>query len=289
MSRWDGKTIGSLIGYKIFLFLIKTFGVGFAYLVLQVVAYYYFFFSTRNRNTLVDFYTTALKYKRKDALRLTRKNFYRFGQTLIDRSAFLVNKGHKYTYSFDHEDYLIDMKNKGKGGILLSAHLGNWETAGNLLRKRISSKINVVMIDAEVEKIKTFLNNNTGGSLFNIIPIKNDLSHIIKINNAISKNEFIAIHADRYLEGAKSVELDFLGKKAKFPLGPFIIASKFSAPVTFVYAIKKTTYHYALSATRPITGKLSPEEIAKEYVVELERKLKLNPEQWFNYYDFYQS
>ena len=112
MSRWDGKTIGSLIGYKIFLFLIKTFGVAFSYLVLHVVAYYYFFFSTRNRDTLVEFYTTALKYIRKDALRLTRNNFYRFGQTLIDRSAFLVDKGDRFTYSFDHEDYLIDMKNE---------------------------------------------------------------------------------------------------------------------------------------------------------------------------------
>ena len=32
----------------------------------------------------------------------------------------------------EHEDYLINLKNNGKGGILLSAHVGNWETAGNL-------------------------------------------------------------------------------------------------------------------------------------------------------------
>jgi predicted LPLAT superfamily acyltransferase len=288
MSRWDGKTKGSLIGYKIFLFLIKTFGVTLAYLVLHLVACYYFIFSRQNRNLLINFYRGGLKYTRKEALRLSRKNFYKFGQTLIDRCAFLVNKGDQYTYTFEHESYLIDMKNEGKGGILMSAHLGNWETAGNLLRKRISSKINVVMFDAEVEKIKNFLNKTTGGSLFNIIPIKNDLSHVINIHNALSNNEFIAIHADRYLEGAKFIELSFLGKTAKFPLGPFIIASKFNAPVSFVYAIKDSNFHYALSATKPITDKLSPEEIAKKYIEELEKKVKLNPEQWFNYYDFYQ-
>ena len=57
--------------------------------------------------------------------------------------------------------------------------------------------------------------------------------------------------------------MDFLGKKAKFPYGPFLIASKFSAPVTFVYAVKEKKFHYALSATKPIIDKLQPEEIAK--------------------------
>ena len=288
MSQWDGRSRGTLIGYKIFLFSIKTFGIGFAYIILHFVAYYYYYFSKPNKIALVNFYTGALNYTRKEALKITKKNFYKFGQTLIDRFAFLVNKGDKYTYTFENENYLIDIRNSGKGGILLSAHLGNWETAGNLLRKRISSKINVVMLDAEVEKIKTFITNNTGGSLFNIIPIKDDLSHVIKINNALSNNEFVAIHADRYLPGAKYIEMDFLGKKAKFPLGPFIVASKFNAPVTFVYAIKETIYHYALSSTKPITQKFTPEEMAKEYIFELEKKVRLNPEQWFNYYDFYQ-
>jgi predicted LPLAT superfamily acyltransferase len=289
MSQWDGKSKGTLIGYKIFLFSIKTFGVQFAYLILKIVSIYYYFFSKVHRNNLIDFYTKALNYNRKDAARLAKKNFYKFGQTLIDRSAFLVGKGDKYTYSFDHEDYLIEIKNNGKGGILLSAHLGNWETAGNLLRNRISSKINVVMLDAEVEKIKQYLTNSTGGSLFNIIPIKDDLSHVIKINNALSNNEFIVIHADRYMEGAKHIEIDFFNRKAKFPMGPFIIASKFNAPVTFVYAIKETNFHYSLSATKPLNTKLSIEEIAKKYIEELEKKVTQYPEQWFNYFDFYKQ
>ena len=45
MSRWDGKTKGSLTGYKIFLFFIKTLGLGFAYGLLRVVTYYYYLFA----------------------------------------------------------------------------------------------------------------------------------------------------------------------------------------------------------------------------------------------------
>lgn len=289
MSQWDGKSKGTVLGYKIFLFFIKAFGIGSAYFILHFVSFYYYLFAKKNKKPIVNFYKQGLNYSDKEANHLTRKNFFIFGQTLVDRHAFLVGKGNKFTYSFQNEKYLLEIQKNGKGGVLLSAHLGNWETAGNLLKERVSSKINVLMLDVEMEKIKKYLNNSTGGSQFNIIPIKNDLSHVISINNVLRDNELVAIHADRCMEGSKSLEISFLGRKAKFPLGPFIIASKFDAPISFVYALKEKNYHYALSATLPITQKLKPEEIAQKYVEELEKKVKQYPEQWFNYFDFYQQ
>jgi len=289
MSRWDGKTRGSLLGYKIFLFFINFLGLGFAYLLLRAVSYYYFLFAARPKTALLDFYTNELHLPGDKAKKLIRKNFYIFGQTLVDRAAFLIGKDKKFTHVFENEQYLIDIRDAGKGGILLSAHLGNWETAGNLLKGRITPTINIVMLDAEVANIKKYMDLSTGGSRFKVIAIKNDLSHVIAIRNALINNEFVAIHADRYLEGAKFIDLDFLGKKARFPYGPFVIASKFDAPVTFVFAAKDGKYSYHLSATTPITSKMKPEEIARLYIVELEKKVRQYPEQWFNYFNFFQS
>jgi predicted LPLAT superfamily acyltransferase len=287
MSRWDGKTKGTLTGYKIFLFFINSLGLGFAYLLLQVVTYYYYLFAAKPKKALLDFYQDTLHISASQARKLSRKNFYIFGQTLVDRAAFLLGKDEKFSHTFENEQYLIDIREGGKGGILLSAHLGNWETAGNLLKGRITPTINIVMLDAEVENIKKFMDLSTGGSRFKVIAIKNDLSHIISIRNALINNEFVAIHSDRYLEGARFIEMDFLGKKAKFPYGPFVIASKFDAPVTFVFAAKNGKYSYHLSATLPLTGRRKPEEIARLYVDELEKKVREYPEQWFNYFNFF--
>jgi predicted LPLAT superfamily acyltransferase len=287
MSRWDGKTKGSLTGYKIFLFFINSLGVDFAYRLLQLVTYYYYLFAAKQKTALLDFYQNTLHFSLSEAKKLARRNFYIFGQTLVDRAAFLLGDTQKYTHVFENEQYLIDIREGGKGGILLSAHLGNWETAGNLLKGRITPTINIVMLDAEVESIKQFMETSTGGSRFKIIAIKDDLSHIISIRNALINNEFVAIHADRYIDGAKFIELDFFGKKAKFPFGPFVIASKFDAPVTFVFAAKDGKYSYHLSATLPITTKMKPEEIARLYVAELEGKVRAYPEQWFNYFNFF--
>jgi predicted LPLAT superfamily acyltransferase len=287
MSRWDGKTRGSLTGYKVFLFFINFLGLDFAYLLLRVVTYYYYLFARKPRKALLHFYEDALHISAPKARGLIRRNFYIFGQTLVDRAAFLLGKDQKFTHIFENEQYLIDIRDQGKGGILLSAHLGNWETAGNLLKGRITPTINIVMLDAEVENIKKYMDLSTGGSRFKVIPIKNDLSHIISIRNALVNNEFVAIHSDRYIDGAKYIEMDFLGKKAKFPYGPFVIAAKFDAPVTFVFAAKDGKYSYHLSATLPITDKMKPEEIAGLYVAELERKVRQYPEQWFNYFNFF--
>lgn len=289
MSRWDGKTKGSLTGYKIFLFFINSLGLGFAYWLLRVVSFYYYLFAARPRRALLDFYQNTLHMTASGARKTARRNFYIFGQTLVDRAAFLLGKNRQFSHIFENEQYLIDIRDAGKGGILLSAHLGNWETAGNLLKGRITPTINIVMLDAEVENIKKYMDLSTGGSRFKVIAIKDDLSHIIAIRNALVNNEFVAIHADRYLEGAKFIELDFLGRKARFPYGPFVIASKFNAPVTFVFAAKDGKYSYHLSATRPLEQKMKPEEIARLYVDELERKVKAFPEQWFNYFNFFQS
>ncbi len=289
MSRWSGKSKGTVLGYKIFLFLIQYSGVAPAYLLLRFVTFYYFVFAGKNRKAILDFYTGALHFTPRTAKKLTRKNFYIFGQTLVDRFAYLVGRGDRFTYTFDGEHFLQKMNDSGKGGILLSAHLGNWETAGNLLKTRVTQKINVLMFDAEVEKLKKYLDTSTGGSRFQTIPIKNDLSHVIKIKHALENNEFVAIHADRFLPETKTLELDFLGKKARFPAGPFLLAAKFDAPVTFVFAIKTSDFHYHLSATEPIYEKLAAETIAKSYVAELEKRVKLNPEQWFNYYDFFDN
>lgn len=289
MAQWSGKTIGPLLGYKIFLYTIKWFGVNTAYIILKVVTFYYYLFAKKSRNFIIDFYTKALHVSTKEAAKLCKKNFQIFGQTLVDRNAFLLGKEDQYTYTFQNEESLLQLNEIGKGGVLLSAHLGNWETAGNLLKKRVSGKINVLMLDSEVEKVKQFMEATTGGSHFNIIPIKNDLSHIIRIKNALGDNELIAIHADRTFEGSKTIACKFFGKQVNLPYGPFLIASKFNAPITFVYAVKGAKFHYDLSATDPITEKLKPEQIAQQYVDKLEQMVKKYPEQWFNFYNYFEQ
>lgn len=287
MEKWDGKTKGSLWGYKFFIFCIRVLGLNFSYFFCYIVSAYYVWFSKKQRNGLIQFYTIAFNYTKKEARKLTYRTFYNFGQTLIDRIAMQSSKRNSFTHTFNNEKVLREMHKNEQGGILISGHVGNWENAGNLIHQRITSTINIIMLDAEVQKVKDYMQQKTGGPKYNLIPIKNDMSHLILMHQALRRNELIAIHADRISEQGKSIELDFLGGKAKFPAGPFIMAHKFKVPITFVYAVKGSKFHYDLFATDPITESKSEIEVAEKYVKHLETMVRKYPTQWFNFYNYY--
>jgi predicted LPLAT superfamily acyltransferase len=133
----------------------------------------------------------------------------------------------------------------------------------------------------------------TGKSKVNIIVIKNDLSHIFKINAAFQNNELVCMHADRYIEGNKTITREFLGEEAKFPVGPFIMAEKFKVPVTFVYALKESElhYHFFASPVKDYSGLTKGEgmqQLITDFISSFENKVKTYPEQWYNYYNFWQ-
>ena len=128
----------------------------------------------------------------------------------------------------------------------------------------------------------------------NIIVIRNDISHIYAINDAFKNNELVCMHAVRFIEGNKWMSAEFLGEQARFPAGPFLLAATFKVPVSFVFAFKETNTHYHLfSSDIKEYNAGSKDAVIKEmltdFVSHMENKVKQYPEQWFNYYNFWQQ
>ncbi|QEC69467.1 lipid A biosynthesis acyltransferase [Panacibacter ginsenosidivorans] len=292
MPSWQGKSKGTTLGYSIFVAVIRKFGVLPAYFLLRLVAFYYFLFSRNSSKIIYDFYRDKLQFARLKSLLKLYRNYYIFGQTLIDKISVMAVTENKFTFNFDGEHILREITAQQKGGMLLSAHIGNWEIAGFLL-KRLNTKINIVIFDGEHQKIKQYLDSVTGGHTANFIIIRNDLSHIYEIAAALKNNELVCMHADRFMEGNKTLTTDFLGQPAKFPLGPFLLAAQFKVPVSFVFAMKETNlhYHFFASQIKQYSTQLKDEFIRSmlaDFAIEMEQKVKAYPEQWFNYYDFWQ-
>ena len=292
MSSWQGKSRGTHLGYRIFVWILKSFGVQPAYFLLRFVAFYYFLFSYTASKQVIALYHRKLGYGWFTSIRKLYKNYYLLGQGIIDKVVMMSGIKNKFNFNFDGEENLLGIANMQKGGILLSAHIGNWDIAGHLF-KRLETRINIVLFDGEHEKIKEYLEGVTGKRTVNIIVIKKDLSHIYEISDAFKNNELVCMHADRFLEGNKTMATDFLGEKARFPMGPFLLASTFKVPVSFVFAVKETSLHYHFFASpakiysNPVREKLL-QEMLNDYAGAMETKLKKYPEQWFNYYNFWQ-
>ena len=292
MRSWQGKTRGGVLGYRIFVWTLKYLGLTFAYFLLYFVVTYYIFASRKAFLIIFRFYHTILKFHWWKSLFSVYRNYYNFGQVLIDKIAMLAGFQSNFTFDFEGEEYLRQMEN---GGLLISGHLGNWEIAGHLLN-RLEKNINILLFDAEHKQIKGYLSEVLTNRRVNFIVIRDDYSHLKEIREALERKEIIAMHGDRYLEGNKVVVLDFLGKPAPFPVGPVNLAARFGVPVSFVFALKETNTHYHFFATPLRFVEFSNSlrrrnEIFREtvqvYVEALEHAVRKFPLQWFNYYDFW--
>lgn len=296
MAKWEGKSKGSVLGHKIFVFILNHLGLTPAYVLLRFVALYYFLFARQSNKHMFFFYHDVLKYTRSKARRSIYKNYYAFGQTILDKVAVLSGVKTNFTRNHEGGEVLDKIAATGKGGILISGHIGNWEIAGQLLN-RLNTTFNILMYENEKESLKNYMDQVQVKKNINIIAIKEgELGHMIELYNAFSKNELVVMHGDRFRDHAKTITTSFLGKPAEFPAGPFIMAAKFGVPVTFVFAVKETNSHYHLFASEPIHLKrarteeqttTAVNELLKNYIIEFEKIVKRYPEQWFNYYSFW--
>lgn len=289
-AEWDGSSKGSLLGYKIFVFCIRTFGLRASYALLAFVTFYYFLFAWKSNKAAYSYFKNQLNYSTVKAVFSIYKSYYIFGQTLIDRLMVGSGKRDRFTYEFDGIENIRNAMKSGNGAVLISAHVGNFELSEYFfddLGEEIVSHI--VTTDQEKEQIKNFLKKLSLKSRLKYILIQDDMSHIYEINAALSNNELVCMTGDRYMPGSKYLEHEFLNDIARFPAGPFLLGSRLRVPVLFVYVMKEGLSHYHLYAREAKDFHRNEKELLKSFVESITHILEKYPYQWFNYFNFWKK
>ena len=290
MADWKGQSKGSILGYKIFIFFIKYLGLRASYGLLYFVAFYFVFSSYSTSRNIYTYYHRRLNYSKIKAMISIFTSYVQFGKTLIDRVAVTVGLKNRFTFEFDGIKNIKTLIAQGKGGIIFTAHIGNFNISRSFFTEVSDTEINIHMVvtDTEHEQIKNYLNSITGESKLKFIVVKEDLSHIFLINKAIQSNELLVFAADRSGEGKHLKEL-FLGKEAQFFQGPFKLAAQKKLPILFAYIMREKKFHYHFYARPFLPNNYNATEILKGYTESLENMVKEYPHQWFNFYDFWKE
>lgn len=288
MANWHGKSRGTVLGLRIYVFFIKTFGLYFSYFVLLFVAAYFIVFSFSSTRSTYFLFRKRLNYSPFLAALNVYGSYFTFGKIQLDRIAIASGRRSKYTFEFDGIEHIKNLLQQKKGGILLTAHIGNFNLARHFFdNEHNPAVVNLVMTDFEHKQIKNYLESVTGKSTLKTIVLQDDLSHIFKMKLALQRNELLVFAADRYMKGTKTLEQEFLGKAVQFPQGPFKLALRNSIPVLFVNIMREKNFHYHFYA-RPAGENLrTGKELLKLYIENLESMVKKYPHQWFNYYDYW--
>ena len=288
MSQWDGKSKGNVLGYKIFVFFIKNAGIKSAYLVLYFVAAYYFLFLKKSNASIFYYFRKRLGYSHFRSKRMVYRSYFSFGQTIIDKIAIGAGMKDRFTYEHDGGEIIVRLLEEKRGGVLISAHIGNFEIAKHFFSEMDANfQINLVTTDLEHTAIKKYLESVTEKPNINFILIGEDMSHIFEINSALARNELVCFTGDRYFKGVKSLSGELLGEEALFPAGPFLISSRLKVPVVFVYVMKEPGLHYHLYTREAKVKHRDEKGLLREYTQSVESMVRKYPLQWFNYFDFW--
>ena len=287
-TEWEGKSRGTLLGYQIYIFFLRNLGIGAAYFILRFVIFYYVLFSPKSNRDTYNYFRKRQKYSKIKSIISIYKGYYTFGQTLTDKVAISTGLRDRFTYTHDGIEHIDNLLKKNKGGILISGHVGNFEISHYFLEDRYSiSKISMVTTHAEHQNIKEYMERISVKSHLRFIVVREDMSHIFEIHKAIDEGGLVVFTGDRYMPGSKTLTESFMGKEAKFPMGPYLLASRLNMPVLFVYFMKGPKRHYDLYARTAEFKARDAQGLLREYTESMEGILKRYPLQWFNYYDFW--
>jgi len=291
-KEWVARTGGNRLGTRFFESLISVFGLYPAYAMLFFAAAQYLLFDRKGADALRDFRRhLGLATNFADLY----GHFYSFGTTLIDRYAFATSRRTGFYNVHINEDLIRRELGRGKGVILLGAHIGNWELAGRLLTKRLNVRAHVFMYDDGTATPVEVADTDQGLSVHHVQESASDTA--VEIINALRRSEIVCLHGDRFFGQQRTETIDFFGAPAVFPAGPMAIAAITGASVLPCFTVRTRLLRYEFYAAQPIyVGPCNREErdveirsAIKRYVSALEDVCRKYPGQWYNFYRFWKS
>ncbi len=293
-TEWEGKTGGGSFGQGVLAWFFRYVDVRFGYLGVRVVVVFYMLFARKRCLAIYRYFRERQNYPRFKAWCKTYRNHYLFGQTVLDKFAIFSGHGKQYRVTISGNEYFEQALDTEKGCVIASSHVGNFEIAGYLLEQR-KKKMNGIIFGEEAEVVQRLRTEMLGMHNVHLIPVAADMSHIFHIHAALSRNEIVSMPCDRIFSGNKKRTLEFLGAKACFPTGAYYLAEQFKTGVLALFVMKESALHYHIYV-RPL---VIPEELDKReervkalsecFVRELSGILKRYPEQWYNFYSFWDA
>jgi len=221
---------------------------------------------------------------------IARDVFRNFAKYLVDFFRFSLIDGDyiKRYIKLDGVENLDAALKKGRGAIMLSAHLGNWELGGYVLGK-LGYSMNAVVLTHKNEKVNKFFIDQRFMGNFKSIEIGASLRCCYR---ALKGNELLALLGDRNFSNT-GLETEFFGKRALMPKGPAALSLRTGACIVPTYMVREADDTFRLIFEDPIYPESGPDEelamerLIKRYLPSIENAIRQHPGQWYVFRDFW--
>lgn len=257
----------------------------------RVTALIVYGFSHTDRQGLRTNLSLALGKSVDDPLiaKLVRRVFLNYGQYLIDFFLFPrlpLRKIQKFFASIRGEEVLKNALNKGRGVILLSAHIGHWEIGGYILRL-LNYPLTIVAMPHNTNTTNTLVKEARQNNKIHNIDINRSPFSAIEILRHLRNNRIVAMHGDRDFF-SRGRQTTFFGTKVRFPVGPVLLAINSGAALIPTFVLRGEDGRYFGILEEPIflvAGKNREDNIEKNLAMiarVFERYIRSYPDQWYS-------
>lgn len=194
----------------------------------------------------------------------------------------------------DGQDELCELmssgKADGKGAIIVSAHLGSWESIGWVLSKLSSEKCYALARRPKCKALTRFLDKFRCRLGMEVLLIDRPLL-LRDMLKTLRSGGCLGIAMDQRPAGGRSTSVNFLGRKTEFVCGPAIAAQMVDCAVYAVFCVRKGPMHYELISSEVVPeghGITDTNELTQKMATAIEGVVDRYPEQWTWHYDRWQ-
>ncbi len=180
------------------------------------------------------------------------------------------------------EEYIRSNIEKGRGVVMLSAHIGNAEMAGQSL---VPLGIPCFAVTEAVKpaRLSRMLNSIRRTHGVEVMPV--GVPSAKRIMRTLRDGGTVALMVDRDIHGPKML-LPFFGEETWMPTGPIEVALRTGAAIVPAFSSRHGRYVIEANAQPPIEIERTDDLQADvrtamlEYISRLETRLRAEPDQW---------
>ncbi len=299
-AHWSNtKEVGAAWGIRLLVLIYKLLGRTVLFIAIYPVVTYFFLTNRSARDASREYLSTLHAFAPDVSIRptpaTTFRHFVSFARCIGYRIAAWTGQITLDDVTYTGREAFIELIDKGQGALLVTAHLGCLEVCRALARLR-NIRLNVLVHTTHAEQFNRVMRSVNPDQNVELIEISElDPSIAIRLRHKLAAGELIVITGDRVPpSGNRFGTADFLGRQARFPQGPFILAALLKCPVyTLICLSEGARFHVYLEhmCDSVQLNRNSREADLQSYVGQfaqrLERYCLRAPLQWFNFYPFW--
>ncbi|KRG71218.1 acyltransferase [Pseudoxanthomonas dokdonensis] len=218
-----------------------------------------------------------------------------FAETLLDK-ILALSKRYPEQHIQVERDVMLARVAEGKGGVIITAHIGCLELCQALADRVPGFRLTALVHTVHAERFNQVLQRCDPEGKVTLLQVTElGPAQAIMLGERVAAGEFIAIAGDRVpLRGGRNTWARFLGHRAPFPIGPYVLASTLGCPMyTMACLHRGDGYHVRFD---PFLDKLKLPRADREQALAgyaqafadwLQQQVAQAPLDWFNFFPFW--